>query len=138
MARKSKKIDLAAPIVGEVVDLRTDVEKELEKQELEAQEPQPLHLTKDELAALQLTQFQTRAFEAERNLEMLKRDLFLKQVDPEGKLQQMMSFIRGRSDEAVAAKAAYAKVVNDIEARLKISLKEYAYDDLTGKLSRVD
>ena len=138
MARKSKKIDHTEPIVGEVVDLRTDVEKELEKEAVEPQGPQPLYLTKDELFRLQLAQFQSRAFEAERALEMIKRDAFLKQVDPEGKLQQMMGLIRGRTDELVVAKNDYAKVVNDIENRLKINLKEFAYDDLNGLLTRLD
>lgn len=138
MARKlKKKFDPAEPIVGEVVDLRTDVEKELEKQQLEPQEPTPLTLTKDELHRLQLSQFQARAFEAEQKLEMIKRDIFLKQVDPDGKLQQMMALIRGRTDEAAQAKAEYAKVVKDIEERLKINLKEYAYDDNTGLLSAI-
>jgi hypothetical protein len=139
MARKiKKKFNPADPIVGEVVDLRTDFEKELEKQALEPQEPAPLALTKDELHRLQLSQFQARAFEAEQRLEMIKRDQFLKQVDPEGKLQQMMALIRGRTDEAAVAKAEYAKVVKDIEERLKILLKEYAYDDQNGQLTKLD
>jgi hypothetical protein len=140
MARKSKKIDHTQPIDGEVVDLRTDVEKALENPPFipVADEPQQLALTKDELARLQLSQFQTRAFEAERNLAMLQRDLFLKQIDPEGRLQQLMALIRGRTDEAVVAKNDYAKVVNEIENRLKISLKEYAYDDLNGNLTKID
>jgi len=147
MARKSKKktLDLNEPIVGEVTDLRTDfelqIEKELEKPVVapeEPQEPTPPALTKDELHRLQLTQFQARAFDAEAKLEMIKRDLFVKQVDPEGKLQQMMSIIRGRTDEAVAAKQDYAKTVKDIEERLKLNLKEWAYDENNGVLSRVD
>ena len=139
MARKSKKkeFDPNEPIVGEVIDLRTDVEKEIEKEQALAEEPQPVSLTKDELFKLQLTQFQARAFEAEQKLEMIKRDLFLRQVDPEGKLQQMMALIRGRTDDATLARAEYAKVVAEIEARLKINLKEYAYDDNTGQLSVV-
>jgi len=153
MARKSKKkaLDLNEPIVGEVTDLRSDyemqIEKELEKPAVapeepqepqEPQEPTPPALTKDELHRLQLTQFQARAFDAEAKLEMIKRDLFVKQVDPEGKLQQMMSIIRGRTDEAVAAKQDYAKTVKDIEERLKLNLKEWAYDENNGVLSRVD
>jgi hypothetical protein len=135
MARKSKKFNPADPIVGEVVDLRTDVEKELENQ---PSEPAPLALTRDELMRLQLSQFQTRAFDAEQRLAMLQRDLFLKQIDPEGKLQQLMALIRGRADEAAQAKADYAKVVAEIEARLSIALKDYGYDDLTGMLSKID
>lgn len=135
MGRKTKKVDPFAPIVGEVIDLRTDVEKELENQ---PSEPTPMALTKDELMRLQLSQFQTRAFDAEQKLAMLQRDLFLKLIDPEGKLQQLMALIRGRADEAAGAKADYAKVVAEIEARLSIALKDYGYDDLTGQLSRID
>jgi len=136
--RKSKKkpIDLTEPIVGEVVDLRSDFEKTLDVPE--PQDHLPLRLTEDELAKLQFTQFQYRAFEAEKALEMLKRDLYIKQIDPEGKLQQMMAYIRGRTDEAVAAKQEYSKVVGGIETRLKINLKEWAYDDANGILTKVD
>lgn len=133
MAPKKKKKDEA--IVGEVVDLRTDFEKKLEEEQ--PLEPTPPTLTKDELFKLQLTQFQTRAFEAERNLEMFKKDLYLKQIDPDNKLQQMMAIIRSKTDEAVRVKAEYAKVVSEIEARLGINLKEWAYDDLNGQLSKV-
>lgn len=101
-------------------------------------EPQPLKLTKDELLHLQLTQFQTRAYEAELRLEMLKRDLYVKQIDPQGQLQQMASFIRGRSDEAAASKAAYMKLVASIEERLSIKLSEYAYNDDNGELQKID
>lgn len=103
----------------------------------EPQEPQPLVLTKDELHSLLLTQFQIRAYEAEQKLETIRRDLFLRQIDPEGRLNQMNSAIRGRNEEAATARTEYAKTVQSIEDRLKIKLKEYGYDDLTGQLSPV-
>lgn len=110
----------------------------IEITEVPPDEPQPLQLTKDELHRLQLSQFQARAFEAEMKLEIFKRDLYLKQIDPQGLLAQMNALIRGRSNETAEAKTSYAAVVKQIEDRLKISLKDYAYDDLNGVLSRVD
>lgn len=106
--------------------------------EVAPEEPQQPQLTKDELFALQLAQFQARAFEAELQLEIIKRDAYLRQVDPKGQLKAFAAFIRGRSDETVAAKAAYADAKKKIEERLKIDLREWAYDDLTGLLTKVD
>jgi hypothetical protein len=106
--------------------------------EVAPEEPQPPQLTKDELHALQLSQYQARAFEAELQLEMLKRDAYLKQVDPKGQLKAFAAFIRGRSDEAAVAKTAYAEAKKKIEERLKIDLREWAYDDQTGLLTKVD
>jgi hypothetical protein len=148
MARKSKKFE--EPIVGETVDLRSDFEKKLYSvsvptylsasalEEEQPVEPTALQLSKDELFRLQLTQFQARAFDAERALEIFKRDQLLKQIDPEGALQRMMALIRNRTDDAVKAKTEYAAVVQEIEGRLGIKLAEYAYDDLTGTLSKID
>jgi len=142
MARKSKKkVDLNEPIVGEVVDLRTDVEKELENQPVAPegpQEPESKNLSRDELYKLQVAQLQVRAAEAELNLQMYQRDVYLKQIDPENKLKTMAGYIRSRSDEAATGKQAYAQIVKEIEARLGINLKEWAYNDENGLLSRVD
>lgn len=106
--------------------------------EVAPEEPQQPQLTKDELFALQLAQYQARAFEAELQLEIIKRDAYLKQVDPKGQLKAFAAFIRGRSDEAAVAKTAYAEAKKKIEERLKIDLKEWAYDDQTGLLTKVD
>ena len=142
MARKSKKkFDPNEPIVGEVVDLRTDVEKELENQPVAPdgpQEPESKSLSRDELYKLQVAQLQVRAAEAELNLQMYQRDVYLKQIDPENKLKTMAGYIRSRSDEAATGKQSYAQIVKEIEARLGINLKEWAYNDENGLLSRVD
>lgn len=106
--------------------------------EVPPEEPTPPSLTKDELYKLQLTQMQARAAEAEAALEIFRRDLLQKQIDPENKLGRMSAFIRGRSNEAATAKAAYDEVVKQIEDRLKITLKEWAYNDENGQLSKVD
>jgi hypothetical protein len=106
--------------------------------EVPPSEPAPLSLTKDELYRLQIAQLQVRAAEAELALQMLQRDLFLKQVDPEGKLKTLASIIRTRSDESSFGKKAYAEVTKEIETRLGINLKEYAFDDQNGQLSKVD
>lgn len=142
MARKSKKkVDINEPIVGDVGDLRTDVEKELENQPVAPegpQEPESKNLSRDELYKLQVAQLQVRAAEAELNLQMYQRDAYLKQIDPEGKLKTMAGYIRSRSDEAALGKQAYAQIVKEIEARLGINLKEWAYNDENGLLSKVD
>ena len=101
-------------------------------------EPTPPQLTREELFALQLAQFQARAYDAELQLEIIKRDAYLKQVDPQGQIARMAAFIRGRADEAATAKTAYAEAKKKIEERLKIDLKEWAYDDQTGLLTKVD
>lgn len=106
--------------------------------EVSSEEPAQPTLTKDELYRLQITQMQARAAEAEAALEILRRDLLQKQIDPENRLGRMASFIRGRTNEAAEAKLAYEAIVKQIEARLNISLKEWAYNDENGQLSKVD
>lgn len=125
--KKAKSMESASDIPQfEILEVRAD------------DGPKDLYLTKDELNALQLFQFQARAFEAEMQLEVLKKDAYLAKIDPESRLAKMMALIRGRSNEAAIAKQAYTKTIADIEARLSISLKEWSYNDENGLLSRVD
>lgn len=139
MVKKKKNVEDKLFTKEEVLQVIEKIEdfKPIDSVEL-PQEPVPPSLTKEELNRLQLTQFKIRAFEAEMQLEMLRRDLFLKQIDPEGRLQKMMSLIRGRTDEAVVAKQEYNNTVKSIEGRLSISLKEWAYNDDNGELTKVD
>ena len=152
--KKSKVPDRKQPVPKEVTEATSaEIDGALEKLDPvlevgdgieiievppEPQEPTPPTLTKEELHKLQLTQAQTRAANAEAALEMLRRDLLQKQIDPENKLARMGAFIRARTNEAAAAQAAYQETIKAIETRLGINLKEWAFNDENGQLSRVD
>lgn len=109
-----------------------------EIQAVEPSEPEAPRLTFKELADLQLYQFQTRAYAAEMELEIMRKDAYLKQIDPAGKLSGMFNVIRAKSNNLSEARVALEKTRKEIETRLGLELENYAFDDLTGILSKVD
>lgn len=115
-----------------------EIPMEVDIQETNPDEPVVPILTKDELSKLQISQLTIRAAEAELNLQLLQRDIYLAQIDPEGKLKQASAIARSKSDEIALGKQAYNKITKEIEARLGITLKEWAYNDENGQLSKVD
>lgn len=104
---------------------------------VEPSEPEPPTLNAKELADLQVSQFQVRAYEAEMQLEIIKKDAYLQQIDPSGRLNQMLAAIRSKSNNLAEAKTFYRDTVTAIETRLGVNLKEWAYNDQNGVLSKV-
>jgi len=102
------------------------------------QEPVRPTMTRDEIRDLQLYQALARAADLEVQLESIKRDMWVKQIDPEGRLMQWGVLLRTRGQECAEAKKNHEKTKTSIESRLKLKLSDYAYDDETGELKALD
>lgn len=127
MARKKK----VAPIVEETPT--PVVETPVPAPEVEKR------LTREEMLEL-------RALEAEGKLAALGiqqnvalREAYLKEIDPQGKLNSISNLIRTLSESSTHTAREQARLKGEIEKRLGIdNLAKYTYDDFSGDLKLPD
>lgn len=98
--------------------------------------PEDLTLEEREVLRLRLHDAEFRQHSAEATARYLEKQALLRQLDPDNKLGVLDQAISRSGEAAAKAKAAHAAVVQDIEARLGITLTDYSYDADTGRLWR--
>lgn len=92
----------------------------------------PLTLLKLENALLH-----KRAVESELRVQQIMRAAYLKQIDPDSKLDQFDESIHKLREEFSMAEESHSQAVRDAEISLKIDMREYSYDDETGILYKL-
>jgi hypothetical protein len=110
--------------------------KEEAKQEVE-HEPKKLFLTKEEMLNFDLHEARVECFKAKADAILVKRELFLKEVDPQGQYHKFGDALKQNNEKLTDLKNKHEALRKAIEARLGVSLKDYAYDDETGLLNFV-
>jgi len=96
--------------------------------------PQFLSLDPNTVLRLRMYEAETRAATSEGRLRISQMQSLLQQIDPEGKVlalqQQIDDFLRKKA----AAEKNYLATILGIESKLGIKMKDYSYDDETGRL----
>jgi hypothetical protein len=104
----------------------------------QAAHPTPEHQLKEtELLKLKLYAAEAEKSSKHAQLLIAQREAYIRQVDPEGRIAKMAADIRLSTEESQEAGKRYQDAVAAVEARLKISLAAYSYDDETGSLTRI-
>jgi len=106
--------------------------------ETEPQEPQAKHLTQEEMLKMQLYEEEAIAGDATTKLLMYEKDAYLMKIDPQGKLGEMIRGIQEATKKNATAKIKAKELKTAIEARLDVKLEEYAYNEETGQLNKVE
>jgi hypothetical protein len=102
-------------------------------------EPVQLKLTREEVLELAFLEQQYRHGTVLSELESMKRDALLLQIDPQNKIKLLDTKIRAATIMHTNAKAQWLEVRAAISKRLGgIDLDQYAYDDKTGTLQKPD
>jgi hypothetical protein len=102
-------------------------------------EPAQLKLTREEVLELAFLEQQYRHGTVLSELESMKRDALLLQIDPQNKIKLFDTKIRAATIMHTNAKAQWLEVRAAISKRLGgIDLDQYAYDDKTGTLQKPD
>lgn len=96
-----------------------------------------LKLTENEVLRLDKFHALVRAANAELLTMLGERKAYLQKVDPGGILENMARRIQALREEKAASEAGYKESLASAEKRLGISLKDYAYDEVTGILRPV-
>jgi hypothetical protein len=99
-----------------------------------AEQPQTLALSEVEVFKLRAYEAEARAALAEWNLKQIQRQIYLAQIDPQNKLAAFDQEMKNLGNRNVASKNEYAATIKAIEERLKISMKDFSFDDTTGLL----
>lgn len=99
---------------------------------------QPKALTKAEILEMRALQAEMRLADLQAQMRILEREAFMKEVDPKNRFSALSTEIRKQSENSRYARETLEKLQKSIEDRLQISLKEWAYNDETGELSKLD
>lgn len=75
-----------------------------------------------------------RRYNAEATMRLLEKQALIRQLDPDNKLGLLDQAIRSASESAAKAQAQHNETLKEIEDRLKISIKDFSFDDETGRL----
>lgn len=99
---------------------------------------QDKYLTTEEMLKMQLFEEEAVAGDAQTRLLMYEKDAYIRQIDPQGKLGELIRGIQEASKKNANAKTKAKELKASIEARLNIKLEEYAYNEVTGQLNKVE
>lgn len=97
-------------------------------------EDEALFLSKEELLEVKLAEAEERALRAEVLAEQLQRTMYLMQIDPQGKVVGMDQKIQSKMAAFNKLQEKQKQKIQLIEARLRIRLSDYSFDEETGKL----
>lgn len=88
--------------------------------------------------------YAARCFEAESALASLqvtvvaaKRRELLKQLDPEGKLDELDNKIRDLAGRASHRKSEFERIMGTVSKRIGVPTAEFSWDDETGEIKIV-
>jgi len=102
-------------------------------------EPVPLKLTREEILEMAFLEQQVRHGNALTELETLKRDALLAQIDPSSRIKLFDTKIKASTTMVTNARDQWIQARALISKRLGgIDLDQYAYDDQTGTLQKPD
>lgn len=102
-----------------------------------AKKDQPIKLTMETIHKMDSLNNLMRAVKSELILASASRTAFLKEIDPKGQLSKYETSLAKLNAELKDTSDKYTKIVNEIETKFGIILKEYAYDDETGILNKL-
>jgi hypothetical protein len=106
---------------------------------VELHEPPVLKLNREELLEFRALEAEIRAAELQLQLQIILRDTYLAKVDPQNKLGEFNSSIRGATNTSAESKDSINALRARIQERLGIQdVTEYCYDDLSGVLTKPD
>lgn len=134
IAKKTKKTDAVETAVAAEVVLVEPPPALVTDPEAVSEVPKMLSLTAVERLELRLYESEAVRYAAEARLQQVKRDAYLRQIDPKGELAKMEAEIRGTAERSNVSRKRYVDVVKAVEGRLKVKLAEYSFDDETGVL----
>lgn len=121
------------------VDIDIVVELQPEPvQEPEPQEPEPLKLTTEEMLKMQLFEEEAIAGDAKARLLLYQKDDYLRKVDPSNIIAGFIRDIQSATGKHAEAKRKAKELKQSINERLKISLEEYAYNEISGILTKIE
>lgn len=105
--------------------------------QVEPQEPERKFLTKEELLGFELFEARLEMLKAKADMLLIKRELYLKEVDPNGIFHKMGDDIKKNNSAVGELKEKHEAFRKQIQERLGVNLKDYAFDDETGLLNFV-
>lgn len=91
-------------------------------------------LTELELLRLRLFAAEHRRFNAEASMRVLEKQALIRQLDPDNKLGLLDQAIRAASEGAAQAQGQHNEILQSIEKRLNIEIKNFSFDAETGRL----
>lgn len=94
-------------------------------------------LERTEMLELQLAEAVHRAAQAELKLSSLRRQTFIREVDPKGVLDGMEKEMRAHMAEISASKNKHLALKAAISSRLGVDLDKVSYDDETGVVHEI-
>ena len=93
----------------------------------------------DDLTRMNLLRLQAEqrdAFSSLR-LENISLDAYLQKIDPKGMVRLLETKLTQAQQRIDGLKKEYAQVLLDIENKLKIDMKNYSFDDVSGILHEI-
>ena len=95
---------------------------------------QILGLTQLELYKIRAHEAEARASLAEAQLLLLRKELYLEKIDPEGQYAAFERDIKNMATAHNLSQQKYMEAKDQVEKRLQIQMKDFSYDDETGVL----
>jgi hypothetical protein len=111
--------------------------KKLVRKQSSQKDPTVLSLTENELLKMEKLSTQVRACDGEVMITLSQKNGYIQKIDPQGVIGRFDQKINALKQERSEAEAAYKTVTSQVEVRLGIKLKEYAYDEATGVLRKI-
>ena len=103
-----------------------------------SREPEQLHLTENEVLKMEKLSTQVRACDGDQMITLSQKNAYIQKVDPQGVIARFDQRLTALRQERQEAEQEYRAVTALINKRLGIDLKDYAYDDKSGVLRKVD
>lgn len=94
-------------------------------------------LTPLELYKLRATMAEAKVHELQMKFTDIQRREYLAKIDPAGKLQWFESTIQALGHKMSESLEEVKQIQSEIEDRIGAPLTDFAYDDLTGKLTKM-
>lgn len=91
-------------------------------------------MTKEELYGARMYIAEADLAQLQLSVTLAQRREYLRQIDPEGKLEAFDAKVKGMAAEASAKRTGYNALMKQVEERLGLLMAKYAWDDETGLL----
>jgi hypothetical protein len=111
--------------------------KKLTRKQSAQKDPAVLSLTENELLRMEKLSTQVRACDSEVMITLSQKNGYIQKIDPQGALGRFDQKINALKQERSEAEVGYRTTTAQVEARLGIKLKDYAYDETTGVLRKI-
>lgn len=108
------------------------------KKQVEPEEPAVLVMSREELYSARMYIAEAELAQLQMALVLAKKKEHIRQIDPEGRLDAFDLEFKELAGRASQRRSGYNEALASVGDRLEIPMGEFAWDDETGLLSRIE